>query len=76
MKKEPERIGQIVPQHIKYRKGLNINGYMGGPFADRSGGLIIFTSKNIKEATNTINKDPFIIENLLSDRWIKEWIVE
>jgi uncharacterized protein YciI len=76
MKKEPERIGHIVSQHVKYWKGLNIKGYMGGPFADRSGGLVIFTSKNIKEATNTINKDPFVIENLLSDKWIKEWIPE
>ena len=76
MKKEPEKIGQIVPQHIKYWKDLNINDYMGGPFADRSGGLITFTSDNINEATNIINKDPFIIEELLSDRWMKEWIVE
>ena len=76
MKNEQEKIGQIIPQHIKYWNELNISGYMGGPFADRSGGLITFTSDNINDATDIINKDPFVIENLLSDKWIKEWIVE
>ena len=76
MKKEPEKIGQIVPQHVEYWRGLNIDGYLGGPFSDRSGGLITFTADNIDQATDIVKKDPFIREDLLIDRWIKEWLVE
>lgn len=76
MKKEPEKIGQIVPQHIEYWQELNLEGYLGGPFSDRSGGLITFTADNIDQATDMVKKDPFIREDLLADRWIKEWLVE
>jgi uncharacterized protein YciI len=76
MKEEPEKIGQIVPQHIEYWQELNIDGYQGGPFADRSGGHITFTSDNIDQARDIVKKDPFYREDLLADRWIKEWLVE
>ena len=49
---------------------------MGGPFADRSGGLIIFDSTDIDNATDIIKNDPFTINDLLESKWIKEWIPE
>ena len=76
MKKEPEKIEKIIPQHIEYWQILNIDGYLGGPFADRSGGLITFTSDNIDQAMEIVKKDPFYREDLLAYRWIKEWLVE
>lgn len=76
MKIEREKIMQVAPQHVSYWKGLKISGYLGGPFADKSGGLITFSANNLEEAEKFVNKDPFFTEDLLSDRWIKEWIVE
>jgi uncharacterized protein YciI len=49
---------------------------MGGPFADRSGGLITFEAESIEEATRIITSGPFVTKDLLEDKWIKEWIVE
>jgi uncharacterized protein YciI len=49
---------------------------MGGPFSDRSGGLITFAATSIDEAMEQINKDPFIIEDSVSEKWINECIVE
>jgi uncharacterized protein YciI len=49
---------------------------MGGPFSDRSGGLITFAANNMDEEKELINRDPFIIEDLVSEKWIIEWIVE
>ena len=49
---------------------------MGGPFADRSGGLITFETDDIETATKTAMNDPFVLENLIEDKWIKEWVVE
>jgi uncharacterized protein YciI len=84
MKREPEKIQQIVPLHVEYwgkYKSKNYLGgksknYLGGPFADRSGGLIIFDSMYIDNATDIIKNDPFNINDLLETRWLKEWMPE
>ena len=76
MKREPAKIQATVPAHATHWKGRNLEGYQGGPFADRSGGLIIFGADNIEEATGVVTDDPFVIENLLEEKWIKEWMVE
>ena len=73
---EPEKIRQVVPAHIEYWKNANLEGYIGGPFADRSGGLISFAASSFEEATAIILQDPFVLEDLIDQKWIKEWIVE
>ena len=75
-RKEPENIQQVVPAHIGYWKAANLKEYLGGPFADRTGGLITFTASSLEEATEIILKDPFVLEDLIAEKWIKEWIVE
>ena len=76
MKREPDQIQATVPEHIEYWKKRNLPGYMGGVFADRSGGLIIFEANDIEEATKLILSDPFVLKDLLEDKWIKEWLAE
>ncbi len=76
MKNEPEKIGSAVPQHVEYWKTLNLDGYVGGPFDDRSGGLIIFQAESLDEATNHAGNDPFVTNDLLTDKWIKAWMVK
>jgi uncharacterized protein YciI len=62
MKREPEKIQQVVRTHIEYWDKHKSENYLGGPFADR--------------ATNIINNDPFTINDLLESKWIKEWVPE
>lgn len=73
---EPEKIRQVVPAHVKYWKAVNLQGYMGGPFSDRTGGLISFVASSLEEAAEIIRQDPFVLEDLIEQKWIKEWIVE
>lgn len=73
---EPEKIRQVVPAHVQYWKTANLKGYMGGPFADRTGGLISFVANSISEATRVVEQDPFILQELIAEKWIKEWLVE
>jgi len=75
MKKEPEKIKAVVPLHIDYWHKLELNKYLGGPFADRSGGMITFEAESIEKAEEIANNDPFVSRDLLESRWIKEWIV-
>jgi len=73
---EPEKIRQVVPAHVGYWKSANVKGYMGGPFGDQTGGLISFVAPSLQDATEIILQDPFIVEDLISEKWIKEWILE
>jgi uncharacterized protein YciI len=73
---DPQKIRQIVPAHVQYWEMANIKEYMGGPFGDRTGGLISFAAPSLEKATEMIQRDPFILEDLISEKWIKEWIVE
>jgi uncharacterized protein YciI len=72
----PEKIRQVVPAHVQYWKAANLKDYMGGPFSDRTGGLISFVAPSLQEATKIIQQDPFILEDLIAEKWIKEWVVE
>ena len=76
MKKEPEKIRAVVPSHIEYWKSCSLQGYEGGPFADRTGGLIAFETENMDEAAKIIMNDPFVLQGLFENKWVKEWVVE
>jgi uncharacterized protein YciI len=75
-RKEPEKIRKAVPAHIQYWHNADLKDYQGGPFADRSGGLISFSASSQEEAIEIVLGDPFIQEDLIAEKWIKEWIVE
>jgi len=73
---EPEKIRQIVPTHVQYWKTANLKEYLGSPFGDQTGGLISFVAPSLQEAMEIILQDPFILEDLIEQKWIKEWIPE
>lgn len=71
---EIEVIQKSLGRHISYWKGLDLAYYKNGPFADKSGGLIIFSAVDIKEAEGVVSKDPLLTEKAVANYWIKEWI--
>ncbi len=73
---DPDKVRQVIPAHVHYWHGANLKGYMGGPFADHTGGLISFLTSSLEEATTIIRQDPFVLEDLIDQKWIKEWIAE
>ncbi len=50
MKDAPDRARAAAPRHAAYWRGLALREYLGGPFADRSGGLIIFNADSGEQA--------------------------
>jgi uncharacterized protein YciI len=66
----------VAPSHAEYRLKLSLEGYSGEPFADRSGGLIMFKAESMKEAEHKIGNDPFVKESLIEQSWLKEWTVK
>ena len=59
--------------HVAYWHGLVLPGYLGGPFADRSGGSISFEAESRLKAKRLVASDPFVVADLLSESWLKEW---
>lgn len=76
MTAEPARVRAAAPRHASYWHSLALPGYRGGPFADRSGGLIVFDTTAQADAERLVAGDPFRQEGLVAQHWIKEWLVD
>lgn len=73
MTDEPDQVAAAAPAHAAYWQELMLPGYLGGPFADRSGGLITFKADSWEKAEQLVRDDPFQQQDLLHVRWLKEW---
>ena len=76
MKDLPDRIRTVAPEHATYWHDLELPGYVGGPSADRSGGLITFEADSSEAAEGFIAADPFVREELLESSVVREWLPE
>lgn len=76
MADDPVRVREIAPRHAAYWQQRAPRGYLGGPFADRSGGLIIFEADDPAQAEQLVGDDPFVGEGLLSRWWLEQWLAE
>jgi uncharacterized protein YciI len=73
MRDAPSRRQAVAREHAAYWKRLGLRGFRGGPFADRSGGLITFEALSDDEAEGFVAGDPFVKQGLLERRYVKEW---
>jgi len=76
MRETPDVVNRIIPVHVQYWETCNLPEYVGGPFADRTCGLITFSAARLEDAQRIIEDDPFVLENLIEQKWIKQWHVE
>jgi uncharacterized protein YciI len=73
MKNNPDHVRPVAPDHAAHWHDLDPPAYLGGPMADRSGGLNTFEARSVEEAEQLVAGDPFIRAELLEDSWLKEW---
>jgi len=76
MRDAPDRVRAVAPEHAAYWRELGLPDYLGGPFVDRSGGLITFEIASADEAERLVADDPFEHGDLLERRWLKEWMID
>ena len=62
MKADPDRVRVVAPSHVSYWGEHRLAHYMGGPFKDRTGGLITFDADNTARAQHAVRGDPFLVE--------------
>jgi uncharacterized protein YciI len=74
MRDEPDAVRAVAPEHAAYWHDRGLRDYIGGPFADRSGGLITFAAGSMEEAERLVAADPFVREGLLENSVVKQWI--
>jgi uncharacterized protein YciI len=74
MRDRPDRVRASVPDHIAYWRALSLQYYLGGPFSDRSGGLITFDADSHDEAERLAAGDPFRGGDLIEQYWLKKWL--
>ena len=73
MADEPARVRSAAPRHTEHWHALDLQDYRGGPFSDRSGGLITFVVDDVGQAESAVAEDPFVREGLISRYWLREW---
>ena len=73
MADDPSRVRALAPKHTEHWHELNFREYSGGPFADRTGGLITFIVDEPTEAEAAVAADPFVREHLVDRYWLKRW---
>jgi uncharacterized protein YciI len=76
MRDDPDRVRDTVPRHVSYWRERELRSYLGGPFEDRSGGLITFEAEDEEGARRAVDKDPFLLAGLLAEQWLKQWAPE
>jgi uncharacterized protein YciI len=76
MKDEADQVRLAVPNHVSHWRELHLAGYLGGPFEDRTGGLITFEADDAGQAESAVETDPFVEQQLLDVYWLKEWTPE
>jgi uncharacterized protein YciI len=76
MRDASDRVRAVAPEHAAYWRDLGLPDYLGGPFVDRSGGLITFEVASADEAERLVADDPFEQVDLLERRWLKEWMID
>lgn len=73
MANDPARVASAAPRHVAHWHALALSRYAGGPFTDRSGGLITFDAEDTAAAEAAVQADPFVREGLITTRWLKGW---
>jgi uncharacterized protein len=76
MNDDPDRVSTVAPEHATYWRELGLPGYVGGPLADRSGGLITFEADSFEHAEGIIAADPFVQKQLPESSVVKQWMPE
>jgi uncharacterized protein YciI len=73
---DEEHVRRSAADHAEYWRSLDLPEYLGGPFVDRTGGLITFDAADESEARSLVRDDPFVREGLILQSWVTPWATE
>ncbi len=70
-----EALNEIRPIHREYLGKLLEEGVLlaSGPFVEADGALLIVSAGSVEEVAHLLDKDPFDIAGMISERAITQW---
>lgn len=73
---DPKKNKAVLPRHIEYLNKLDKEGkiFARGPFADGSGGLVVYIADSWEDAVILAENDPHVLEGVRRLE-LKEWKV-
>lgn len=73
---DAEKNKEVRPRHIEYLDELDEKGkiFARGPFADGSGGLVVYIADTFEEALSLAKNDPHVIHRVRRLE-LKEWTI-
>ncbi|HEX6518540.1 MAG TPA: YciI family protein [Streptosporangiaceae bacterium] len=71
-----EKFLPVRARHRNYLAGLAREGKLGfaGRLADDTGSVFLYGAETEDELQNLMDKDPYVIENVITDRTIREFV--
>jgi len=71
---DPKKNKEVMPRHMEYLERLDEQGkiFGRGPFADGSGGMVVYIADSMEEAEKLAKKDPHVLERVRRLE-LKEW---
>ena len=71
----PEKFEAVRPRHREYLGKLAAAGVctVAGPFADGTGGTMIFEAPGEDELTKILDTDPYHLEGVVAERTVREF---
>lgn len=69
---DPEKNKEVRPQHLDYLEKLGEKVFARGPFADGSGGLVVYRADSFDEARELAENDPAVVHGVRRLE-LKEW---
>jgi uncharacterized protein YciI len=63
---DPQKNQTLRPQHLQHLKDCENSGklFACGPFANGSGGLVIYIADSYEDAEQLAKKDPYVVEKV------------
>ena len=76
----PEKTAREQPfwdDHARFMDDLFDAGVvvLGGPFADRTGSLVIVKAADAAQVREMFGRDPWTVQDVLAVREVKEWVI-
>lgn len=71
----PDRYQEVRPRHREYLRKLAEDGVclVAGPFADGSGGVMLFQAEDAEALQKILDADPYHLEGALAERTVREF---
>jgi uncharacterized protein YciI len=74
---KPVREQPLWDEHARYMDALFATGVivLGGPFADRSGSLVVLEAESAAHVREMYRNDPWTLQDILVVAEVKEWTI-